>query len=402
MTGRCAKVDVNSALRELKGMAYACRRCGNCREKYSDDVSTRMESYRVCPIREHTAGFECHYARGKMQIAQGILEGQLAYSEQLIDLLFTDPDCKLCSWVCGAEPVLDPPQVWRAMRKDIVAAGLGPPAKIKAIDDRVHERHNVFGARPDVRARWAKEHQLARKGSILYFAGCYASYQQTEIAGATVAVLRAAGIDVSYLGEDEWCCGAVQFHDGSVSVAEDVARHNVKMIHASGAQTVVTACAECYKSLKHDYADIMGRLPFEVRHISELLAELIDGGRISFKAKLPESRLTFHDPCRLGRYCGIYEPPREVLRKIPGVVLVEMKRHKENAWCCGGGADLVQHLNPDLASAIAMDRLEEAGRTHAEAIVTACPRCIAGFRRSGAQTQTYDLIVAIARAMGLP
>jgi len=324
-------------------------------------------------------------------------------------LLYTDPDCRLCTWVCNAEGVLDPPLIWRAMRQDIVAAGLGPPKPLKEIDSRVSERHNVFGARPEKSSRWASGLKLPERGDILYFAGCYASYTQPEIARATVAILREAGIDLAYLGEEEWCCGVVQFHDGSISVARQMAAHNIEAIRASGAKKVVTSCAECYKSLKVEYPQILGDVPFEVVHISELLAELADSGRVSFKKGLrvsfkkglEESRVTFHDPCHLGRYCGVYDQPRQVLRGIPGIELAEMLRHREYAWCCGNGADLVRSVAPELASEIARDRVEEARDVGAKAIITSCPRCVASLEQVAEGMKIYDLAVAVAKAMGL-
>lgn len=390
-----------SKLEQLKSMAYSCVQCGYCREKYSDTVLTTLPAYRVCPVREHSAGFEHHCARGKIKIAQGILEGRFSYSEELIALLYTDPDCKLCSWICHAEPRLDPPKIWRAMREDIVAAGLGPPAPLKQIDRRVSEKHNVFGAIPDRRIRWAAGLDLPRTGELLYFAGCHASYPKPEIARAAIALLRHAGLEVAYLGEDEWCCGVVQFHDGSTGIAAEMARHNVEAVAKSGARRVITACAECYKSFKSDYPAILGKLPFEVMHSSELIAELLKEGRIRPAHALEVRRVTYHDPCRLGRYGGIYDAPRKVLESIPDLEPVEMRRHRGNAWCCGHGADLVKAMDAEMAAAIAADRMAEARSTGAEAVITACPRCIESLERTPDALRVYDLSVVTARAMGL-
>ena len=388
-------------LTNLKDMAYSCTRCGYCREKYSDNAHTKTTAFRVCPVWEHGGGFEHHCSRGKLQIAQGILEGRISYSKELIDLLYTDPDCKLCSWVCAAEPVINPPKVWQAMRQDIVAAGLGPPSPLAEIDSRISQQHNVFGGKPEIRSRWAENLDLPTTGNILYFAGCYASYNQTEIARSTVGIMREAGMDPACLGNDEWCCGAVQFHDGSIAIAKEMARHNVEAIRASGARTIVTSCAECYKSFKVDYPELLGKIPFEVLHTSEMIARLIDDGRISLKQGLSESKVTFHDPCRLGRYCGVYDPPRQVIESIPRIELVEMLRHREYAWCCGNGAELVRSMDPQLSSTIAIDRVEEASETGAEAIITACPRCSASLKQATDKITVYDLAVAVAIAMGL-
>jgi heterodisulfide reductase subunit D len=361
---------------------------------------THTPAFRVCPIREHDGGFEHDCARGKLTIAQGLLEGQLSYSPELIDLIFADPDCGLCTWVCNNLPQLDPPAVWRAMRRDIVSAGLGPPEPLQEKDDRVRERHNTFGAKAD-RAEWARGLDLAQEGELLYFAGCYAAYTQTEIATATVAILKESGVTLAHLGEQEWCCGVTQFHDGSTAIAEEMARHNVTAIESSGAKSVLTSCAECYKVLKIDYPDLVGELPFEVLHVSEFLAEMVREGSLSLDEGLPEKRVTFHDPCHLGRHGNVYEQPRSVIEAIPGVELVEMQRHRNYAWCCGYGADMVSCMRPELASQIAGDRMEEARKAGAEAVITACPRCVRGLSRANGALTVYDLTVVVAKSLGL-
>ena len=380
-------------------MAFACDRCGACREKYSADM-TRRPAFRVCPIREHDGGFEHQCARGRLTIAQGLLEGELSYSPELINLIFTDLNCGLCTWVCNGLPRLDPPVVWRAMRRDIVTAGNGPPEPLAEKDTRVRERHNCFGAKAD-RAKWAKDLDLPREGKLLFFAGCYASYTQTQIAVATVAILRHVGLTPAYLGELEWCCGVTQFHDGSVLIAEEMVRHNLAAIESSGAETVLTSCAECFNTLKVEYPALIGELPFEVVHVSELFARMLRDGSLAPNEALPEKSVTFHDPCYLGRHSGVFDEPRSLIEAIPDLELVEMRRHRDYAWCCGYGADMVSSMRPELAAKIACDRMEEAQETGAEAIITACPRCARGLSRANGELPVYDLTVAIAKSLGL-
>ena len=140
---------------------------------------------------------------------------------------------------------------------------------------------------------------------------------------------------------------------------------------------------------------------FEVVHVSEMISGLINEGKITFKSSLSESRVTFHDPCRLGRYCGIYDPPRKVIEEIPGIELTEMLRHREYAWCCGGGAELVPSMGSELAIEIAVGRMEEAKETGAQVIITSCPRCAANLRQADGAIKVYDLSVIVAQAMGL-
>ncbi len=132
-------------LEKLKEMAFICNRCGACREKFSADM-TETPAFRVCPIREPDGGFEHQCARGKLTIAQAILEGELDYSPELIESLYTDPDCGLCTWVCDSLPVLDPVAVWRAMKRDIAASDQ-LPEPLREKDARIRSTRNTFGAK---------------------------------------------------------------------------------------------------------------------------------------------------------------------------------------------------------------------------------------------------------------
>ncbi|SPD74484.1 putative CoB--CoM heterodisulfide reductase iron-sulfur subunit D [uncultured Desulfobacterium sp.] len=398
MTKKEAPFDRGN-LMKMRDMVYACTRCGYCREKYSSDM-TKTPAFRVCPVREHSGGFEHHCARGKLLIAQGLLEGRVGYSQELVELFYSEPDCRLCTWVCNTMPLIDPPQVWRAIRQDLVEAGLGPPEPIRKIDDRVRKSHNTFGAKTS-RSKWAEGLDLPLRSELLYFAGCYSSYSQTETARATIAVLRHAGENPAFLGDSEWCCGVSQFHDGSILLAKQMAEHNIEMIISSGAKTVVTGCAECYKSLKLEYPALVGHLPFEVLHTSEIFAGMLAEERICFDVEPTEKKLTYHDPCSLGRYLNVFEPPRSIISSIPGVELLEMQRHHDYAWCCGYGADMVNSVQPEVASDIAAGRMAEAKEAGAEAVVTACPRCVRALSKAGRGMKVYDLTVLVAMSMGL-
>jgi len=146
---------------------------------------------------------------------------------------------------------------------------------------------------------------------------------------------------------------------------------NVAEIRKTGAKRVVTACPECYRTLRKDYAESVGNLDFEVMHISELLSELISEGKIEYDIGL-QRKVVYQDPCRLGRHMNVYEPPRKVIAEIPGLELFEMGRNRENAVCCGVNA----WLSCDKYSkAVQLDRLTEAKATGADLLVTACPKC---------------------------
>jgi len=383
-------------LKELgkwKNDIYTCDRCGFCRAT----VDVENGTYKVCPPYE-LYGFESYSARGKMNIALSLLEGRLKYSKGLVDRLYQCLLCGNCKQQCPYG--LNIMEITKAMRQDIVKAGLQPDA-LKKLDFNVEKTHNVIGKDPAERTKWAVDLDLPSKGNVLYWAGCLPSYNFPDTARAVVAILRESGMNVAYLGEDEWCCGDPVIAGGSIVLAENLIRHNVNKIIASGAKQVITSCAGCFHTLNSEYPKIVGQLPFEVFHITRTIADLLEDDKIEFSRDI-EKKVTYHDPCYLGRYEGIFDEPRKVIGSIPGIRLVEMLRNRENSWCCGGGT--IAHVAyPYQADKITRMRVNEAKNISAEAIITACPLCVKSLYRPAmkAGIEVYDFAVVVAEAMGL-
>jgi len=286
-------------LDKYKKMIFACSRCGMC---------IVGEAGYICPIQQHTGGFDQYVARGRNQIAKAILNGELEYSEELMESTFTCLGCESCHEQCtrmdpltGEQKIIHETKITNALRADLVKAGFGPPEALKSVDAGVQSTHNVFGEPAEKRAAWADGLNLPKTGDTVYFAGCYASFRNNKIAKATVAILNAGGIDVAYLGENEWCCGVPQLADGNVTLAEEMVQHNFEALKEAGVKRVITSCAGCFHALKSDYADIIGMLPFEVIHSSEVIAELIKDEKIKLDTEI-EKTVTYHDPCHLGRH----------------------------------------------------------------------------------------------------
>lgn len=391
------------ALESFRRSINRCEKCGQCRAKYNKNVQL------VCPVREATGGFEHTFSRGRVLIAGGILDGKLSYTPALIENIYQCLGCKNCVEQCGAidfasgKPLIDTPEITRAMRVDIVKQKLGQPAVLSEIDLNVRKAYNPFGEAPHKRKAWASELDIPKEGEIVYFTGCYASYRSTRTARATALIMKNAGLDPACLGEDEWCCGVPQFWGGNVALAEELAMHNVQALKKAGAKKVVTSCAGCFHSLKYDYPEIMGSLPFEVVHSSQLITGLVEDGKISLNDKaLVGEIVTYHDPCHLGRYEKVYEEPRQILNRIPGIRLVEMQRNRGNAWCCGGGS-VVYSAFPGLTGEIAESRVSEASEVNANAIVTGCPLCATVLSRPARRTgiEVEDLAVVVAKSMGI-
>jgi heterodisulfide reductase subunit D len=229
-------------LEEYRYGIYKCGRCGQC---------VVGEYGYVCPVQQYTGGFEHYVARGRITIAKALLEGTLTYSPPLVDAIYSCLLCGSCREQCSlvdpvtGEKLVDTIEITKAMRQDIVNAGLGPPPSMKEMDSNIERYHFFYGEVAD-RAKlteWSKELGLPTKcerGDLLYFGGCNVAYF-SETAKATVGILKQAGIDVAYLGEDEWCCGDPALHSGNIAVAEEVMRHNAAAIEQAGAKRVLDA-----------------------------------------------------------------------------------------------------------------------------------------------------------------
>ena len=221
-------------------------------------------------------------------------------------------------------------------------------------------------------------------GDVLYFVGCLPFFdvifedlriEALDIAHNAVRLLNAIGIS-PIVSNEERCCGADLLLAGDVESFRRLAELNVKAIKASGASKVVFTCAECYNAFKTDYPAYVGTLPFETVHLTELLADRIEAGEMSFEEmERPETEpelVTYHDPCRMGRYLKVYEPPRTALAAVPGLELVEMEDNRERAMCCGSTA----WVNCSSCSKlIQREKLRQARQTGARMMLTTCPKC---------------------------
>jgi Fe-S oxidoreductase len=224
------------------------------------------------------------------------------------------------------------------------------------------------------------------KAEVLLFVGC--TYGLSEELKATIknvaTILKKGKVNFGILGSKELCCGSPVEKIGVVSEFERLAKSNIECFNKLGVKTVVMPCAGCFGTIGQEYDErISVKKNFEVLHITELFERLIDDGKLKFKKEVP-LKLTWHDPCHQGRLGrpyvpgkeleGVYEPPRNILKAIPGVELYEMERIKEYSWCCGGGGGVFTAFK-DFAQWTALERLEEAKDTGAQAIATSCPWC---------------------------
>ena len=418
-------------LKNLRHDAEGCIRCSMC--KFVDPIWTQSARFaRQCPINTRYK-FNLYSAPGLMYSAKAIIDKQLEFTPKLLDALYKCTLCGACDVRCKRN--LDPEilSVIEALKAKAVEAGAGPTREQKTAMENIEKSHNRYGAPHGNRLKWlAEDIKPAVKADILYFVGCVASYAHHEIARATARILMHTNTDFM-ISRDEMCCGYLLFSTGQIDSFRKQAESNMEMLKKSGAKVVFVSCAEGYKTWKVDYPKILGKstdaLDFKVVHIVEHIDRLVTDGTLKFNKKIP-MKVTYHDPCNLGRlsepwyhwegtyqrygipdppknfrrdgHAGIYEPPRNILKSIPGIELVEMERVKDNAWCCGAGAG-VDLSFPEFASWAASERLEEVKMTGAEGVVTCCPTCKEILQKTarirGEKIKVFDITEIIAEAI---
>lgn len=243
------------------------------------------------------------------------------------------------------------------------------------------------------RAEWAKDlavKSYAEGMAVLYFVGCYLSYdpRMKKVAVATAEILERAGVEFGILGDKESCCGESIRKTGSEAVFKDLAKSNIKTFIDNGVKQIVVSSPHCYHTFKNEYPEFM--VNFEVVHITQFLCDLIEAKRISVNGSF-EKKAVYHDPCYLGRHNGIYDEPRKLLRKVPGLELVEMVDFRQDSLCCGGGGGRIWMDTPqkERFSDIRLMQAREAG---AQVLVTACPYCITNFEESRLNLELDDVL----------
>ena len=243
------------------------------------------------------------------------------------------------------------------------------------------------------RADWAKGLPVkpyAEGMEMLYFVGCYLSYdpRMKKVAAATAAILDKAGVAFGILGERESCCGESIRKTGSEEVFKNLARENIKAFIDNGVTRILVSSPHCYHTFKNEYPEFM--VHFEVVHISQLLQELMAEDRLELTGKF-EKRVTYHDPCYLGRHNDVYDAPREVLAAVPGLELAEMVDHHRNSLCCGGGGGRIWMDTP-MGERFSDLRLNQARETGAGVLATCCPYCITNFEESRLNLEFDDVL----------
>ena len=280
--------------------------------------------------------------------------------------------CGQCAEECPAGVTVSDMLI--EVRARAVEAGVMPLEEHRALLAGIKNYSNPWMQPRARRGAWAKGLELSEPGpgTSLFFAGCSLSYLSKDVAAHAVKLLQAAGVEVSSLGPDEFCCGSPALRLGEGALFSELARENAARISASGVERVVTLCPGCMSALS-DYPRVVPGFGVPVVHVTSVLEEAVDSGKLTFGPGR-ELKVTYHDPCHLGRGVQVYEEPRRLLEALAGVELLEMERNRGRSACCGSGGG-VRTAYPELALEIGRKRCDAAGATRAELMVTSCPWC---------------------------
>jgi len=311
--------------------------------------------------------------------------------------------CKLCDVRCPKE--INPMEWILSVRQRIIETPqlkLTPP-KIRDLNESLLRNGNPYGLPRRVRGDWAKDLEIKdlskdSGAEYLYFAGCAQCYDPRDqiVAKAIVGILKVANIDFGILGNEETCCGDAAKNTGEQGLYEELITRNTEMFRKSGVKRIVTTSPHCFNSFLNDY-----NLEIEVLHYTQLLAELIEKGNIQFSGNV-DKKITYHDPCYLGRYNGVYDEPRIVLSSIPGVKLIEMDKNREMSFCCGGGGG-GNWIETETRPRLSEIRAKQAEKTGAEILAVACPFCRAmledAIKSSGINMEVKHIAELVFEAM---
>jgi heterodisulfide reductase subunit D len=395
------KLDI-SKLDVLALMRYdACTRCGECTATCptggeAQDVELVTPRGKILRLREF---YRSQYGlRARLLGPKEIPEDQL---KELASRAYECTICGQCKTVCPAH--LDTIEMWENMREFLVANNLAPLPAHEQIIKSIENYDNPWMQPRTQRSRWSKRIEkevkvkdaLKERCEILFFVGCTAAYDPNirDMAMDTARVLGSASVDFGTLGNDEGCCGSTLLRTGLIDSAKKSVEKNIALFEKVSPSVIVTSCAGCYKTIRQDYPRL-GKVSAKVVHVTQLVGELIEDKKL-VPSKRIDAKVTFHDPCHLGRHNKLYDEPRKILESIPGLKLVEMERTREESRCCGAGGG-VKTAFPDLAQKIAAMRVEDAEKTGADILATSCPFCYqslkAALEAKGSRIRMADLM----------
>lgn len=349
---------------------HRCFRCGYCK------FPTNWMDVNNCPAYARFR-METYSCGGRLWLIKAWLNDEIEWTDHLAKIMYTCTACKNCEEKCPLRFNVDIMNMITAVKSEMVERGL-IPSQVKEFLENIQRQGNPYGTARTSRGEWIEETGIEqyRGHEFLYYVGCVGSYdtRAQETARALGKVLQKSGVSFGVLGNDENCDGNEVNALGEEALFEMLAAENIQRFKDLGVTKIVTLSPHSYNAFKNDYPLHDGN--FEVLHYTQVLRDLIQGERLDVSPGL-SARVTYHDPCFLGRWNGEYDAPRMILNAIPGVELVEMEKNKAGALCCGGGGgNFYTDFLGGSDSSPARIRTREAHATGASILAVACPNCM--------------------------
>jgi Fe-S oxidoreductase len=385
---------------------YTCTECGRCQEQCPAFLTGKPLNPKMIIVDSRENLFKTVRdapadQRRAPQQAQALIGDAIKEDE-----IWSCVACGACQQEC---PVLieHVPKIID-MRRSLVLEESRFPREAQTALRSIEGQGNPYGLPRAQRASWAEGlgvKTVAERpdAEYLYFVGCAASYDEANkaVARAFVELLQKAGVDFAILGAGETCNGDPARRIGNEYLYQAQAQQNIEAMNGAGVKKVIATCPHCFNTIKNEFPQFGGK--YEVIHHTELLAQLIREGRLK-PSKAVEGKFTYHDSCYLGRWNGIYDPPREVVEAIPGAELVEIERHHKRGFCCGAGGGRMW-MEEKIGKRINHERVDQTLRTQAPRVATACPFCLTMFRDgisakgAGDRLQVQDLAQYLAASV---
>lgn len=349
-------------------IVHRCFRCGYC--KFPTDYS----DFNCPPYKAF--GWDTYSPGGRMWLIRAWLNDEIKTSPHFADILYSCVACDNCKNQCVFPKFKDfLPDIFQEAKAELVSEGRIPP-EVRDYFKAIATNGNPYKLPQSERGKWAEGTGLLpyTDQEYLFYAGCVGSYDEVgqKMARATGKVLADTGISVGILGSEESCDGSEVKVLGEMGLFTKLAQENIEQFKTRGIKKIITLDPHALNAFKKDYPKLGGE--FKAFHYTEILARLIQENKIGFNHY--PVKVTYHDPCYLGRHNQLYGPPRAILKAIPGVELKEMRRNRENAFCCGGGGGNfftdILGTGEDSAGRV---RVREALETGARIMVAACPSC---------------------------